>query len=103
MTGSSIWHDNVLIITEIIDNTFDARPRVLDIVVVPPKVAVLDYRAEVRLHSRVDLVDGPAAGVDHGFAGSVEVEAEFGVASVHFARQGVAAVELDVIDVPRRE
>ena len=52
-------------------------------------------------HATVCLIDWPGAGVDHGTAGLVEPVAELWVALVHVVGVGVAAVELDVVNVPR--
>lgn len=103
MPRSGVGHDNVLIVTIVVDNTLYTGPRVLNVVEVPPHVTVLDDGAEIGLHPRVDLVNGPAAGVDHGPAGSVQEVTELGVPPVHFGRMGVTAVQLNVVDVPRGE
>lgn len=100
MAWSRVRHDHILVVSVIIDDAFDARPGVLNIVEIPPQVAVLDDRREIGLHPRVDLVHRPAARVDHGSSGLVEVEAELGVAPVHVAGVRVTSVQFDVIDVP---
>lgn len=103
MARPGVRHDHILIVAVVVDDALHARPGVLDVVEVPPEVAVLDDRGEVGLHAGVDLVDGPAAGVDHGPSGLVEVEAELGVSPVHVPRMGVAPVEFHVVHVPGGE
>ena len=73
----------------------------LDIIEVPPEVAGVDDGGVVGRHAAVGLVHGPGAGVDHGTAGLVEPVAELWVALVHVVRVRVAAVQLDVVNVPR--
>lgn len=103
MSRSGIRHYDVLIITIVVYDSLHARPRVLYVVEIPPQIAVLDDAGEIWLHSRVNLIYWPTAGVDHRSSGSVEVEAEFGISSVHFCGVGVAAVQFDVVHVPGRE
>ena len=49
------------------------------------------------------LICWPAAAVDHGPVGLVEVEAELRVAGVHVGGLRVAAVQLDVVHPPLGE
>ena len=75
----------------------------LDIIEVPPEVAGVDDGGVVWRHAAVGLVHGPGAGVDHGPPRLVEPVAELGVALVHVVGVGVAAVQLDVVNVPAGE
>lgn len=100
MSRSGVRHNHILVIAVVIDDALHTRPRILDVVEVPPQIAVVDDGGEVRLHPRVDLIHRPTAGVDHRPAGAVEMEAEFGVAPVHFGGVRVAAVQFYVVDVP---
>lgn len=42
VTWSSVWHYTVLVVAVIVDYGLDAVPRILDVVEVPPQVAVFD-------------------------------------------------------------
>ena len=103
VSGAGVGHHHVLVVPVVVDDALHARPRVLYVVEVPPQVARLRYGRVIGLHARVDLVHRPAAGVEHRPAGPVQVVAELRVPYVHVDRQGVAAVQLDVVDVPGGE
>lgn len=92
MTRTSIRHNNILIIPIVIDDAFYAGPRVLDVVEVPPQVAVMHDGRVIRLHARVNLIYWPAAGIYHRPSCLVQVVAEFRIAGVHVRWVSVAAV-----------
>lgn len=50
VSGSCVRHDVVLIIAVVVNDALQTRPRVLDVIEVPPQVAVLYDRREVGLH-----------------------------------------------------
>lgn len=103
MSRSRIWHNHILIITVIIHYTLYTSPRVLNIIEIPPQVAIVDDGREIRLHPRVDLIYWPTTRIYHRPAGPVEMEAEFGVSPIHFRGMSVASVEFHVVHVPRSE
>ena len=49
------------------------------------------------------MINWPGAGVDHRSASLIEPVAKLGVALVHVVGVGVAAVQLDVVNVPAGE
>lgn len=49
MTRSGVRYDYILVVSVVVYDRFDGGPRVLNVVEVTPKVAVLDDRREVRL------------------------------------------------------
>lgn len=55
---------------------------------------------DTHLHPSVDLVDWPAAGVDHLATSAVELPPELRVAVVHVSGQRVATIQLYVVYVP---
>lgn len=52
MSWTGIRDDRVLVVTVVVDDALQRGPRVLDVVVVSPQVAVLDDRRVVGLQSR---------------------------------------------------
>lgn len=52
MTRSCIGDDHILIVTIVIKDCFKAFPGILNVIIVPPKVAMLNNRREVRLCKR---------------------------------------------------
>lgn len=100
MSRSCIWHNHILIITVIIHYTLHTSPRVLDIIEIPPQIAIIDDRREIRLHPRVNLIYWPTTRINHRAPRPIEMEPELGVSPVHFRRMGVASVEFHVVHVP---
>ena len=86
-------------VAPVLDDVADGVPAVADIVPVSPEVAVLDEEAVVHLRG----VGGPGAGVHDGAAGGVQ-EVGHALVAVGVVEAGaVAAVHLQVVDVPLGE
>lgn len=51
MARTGVWHYHILVVTVVVDDALHAGPGVLDVVKVPPQIAVLDDRCEIRLHT----------------------------------------------------
>ena len=73
-------------------------PGTTDVNEIPPEVAVLSNQFII-----MTAICRPAAAVDHGSIGLVEVVAELRVAGVPVSLCGMAAVHLDVVHLPLGE
>lgn len=103
MPRTGVRHDHILIVAVVIDYSLNTSPRILNIIEIPPHIAMLYDGGEIRLHASVDLIHGPTARIDHRPSSSVEVKTKFRISMVHVSRMGIAAVQFDVVDVPRSE
>lgn len=65
MPWTSVRYDHILIVAVVIDYGLNTSPRILDIIEIPPHVAVFDNGREIRLHTSVNLVHRPTARIDH--------------------------------------
>lgn len=103
MTGSCIRSNNILIVSIIVDDTLNRSPRILNIIKVPPQIAMLDDCGKVWIESSVDLIYRPTAGVDHLPSSAVQMSSEFSISNVHVDGKRITTVELHVVHIPVSE
>jgi hypothetical protein len=140
VTGSSVGDNVILIVAIVVDDALKRSPRVLDVIEISPQIAVLDDWWEIWLWMRmvviitemkkidqlfsthadagIDLINGPAAAVNHRSTSSIEMASKLGISldengvmitciaknfhtyHIHVGGQRVAAVQFNIIDVP---
>ena len=115
VAGTSKLTEPILVLAVVIDNPENRIPRVVNIIEVSPKIAMLRNglvvgilpwkkckRKKVFLVTfnflRTNLVSWPAATVNHRSLCLVEKTPELWVASVHARGLRVAAVKLDIVN-----
>lgn len=71
MPRTGVRYNHILIVAVVIDDTLNTGPRILNIIEIPPHIAMLYDGGEIRLHASVDLIHGPTARINHRPSSSV--------------------------------
>lgn len=98
--GSGVGCYQILIISIVVYNVFNRSPRILNIVKVPPEVTMRLNSREIGLDTRIDLINRPAARVDHCLSSAIQKSAELRISSIHVIGQGIAAIQFHIIHIP---
>lgn len=122
MSWSCVGHNLILVVAVIVDDCFQRCPRVLNIIVVAPQVAMLNDRRKVWLiinktdillfyvdallhissyrYSSINLVHRPTTRINHLSSGAVQKASKLRIPMVHIYGQCIASVQLHIVDVP---
>lgn len=100
MPGSGVRRYQILIISIVVNNIFNGCPRILNIVEVPPEIAMCLNSREIGLDARIDLINRPAARVDHCLSSPIQKSAKLRIPSIHVIGQGIAAIQFHIIHIP---